>query len=231
MDYRYIYPLYTKDDYESARDYLADSLYKNITSNAPEGMPPNMEALRAATKDMVVAMYGVNLIRIANFHAVQDIVVNKYVGSIVSYMNLCGIKCRSIEVQYPKIIPQIIAYKAQQPDFKPLVQFNPRVEWDLSYGSDIAKNLMNPLNSMSHYFLELSAIYQYKFVREIAPIYYGNAFDDQIDTWEKENKLLWLTLKILPSDNLHNINILIKRYLKEINFFLPKLRQKSDVSI
>lgn len=214
MDYRYIHPLYTKDDYESARDYLADSLYNSIISNAPDGAIQGIEALKVATKDMVVAMYGVNLIRIANFHVVQDIVADKYIGSIVAYMNLCGINCRSIEIQYPKIIPHIIAFKSQQPDFKPLPQFNPRIEWDLSYGSDTSKNLMNPLNSMSHYFLELNAISQYKFVKEIAPFYFGNAFDNQIDTWEKENKLLWLTLKILPSDNLHNINILIKNMHK-----------------
>lgn len=210
MDYRYIHPLYTGNDYESARNYLADSLYNSIISNAPDGDLRGTEALRAATKDMVTAIYGVNLIRMANFYTVQDIVVNKYIDSMLKYMDLCEVNCRFIEVRYPDIIPRIIAIKAQQPDFKPLTPYNPRLEWDLSYGSDVAKNLMNPLNSMSHYFLELNAISNYKFVREIAPCYYGDRINDQIDKWEKENSLLWLSLKILPSDNLHNINILIK---------------------
>lgn len=210
MDYRYIYPLYTESDYESARNYLADSLYKSIESSAPEGPIPNIEGLRSVTKDMVTTMYGVNLIRIANFHAVQDIVVKKYINSMISYLGRCGINSRSIEIQYPKIIPNIIAYKSQQDDFEPLMHYNPRIEWDLSYGTEVSKNLTNPLNSLSHYFLELNAISQYDFVKEIAPIYYGDVFNDKIKEWEKDRKLLWLTIKILPSDNLHNINILMR---------------------
>lgn len=210
MDYRYIYPLYTERDYESARDFLADSLYKSIEANAPEGAILNIGALKGATRDMVTAMYGVNLIRIANYHAVQDAVSHKYLNSMVSYLGRCGINSKIIEVQYPKIIPEIIAYKSQQDDFKPLMHYNPRVEWELDYGSDVSKNLTNPLNSLSHYFLELNAISQYDFVKEIAPIYYGKAFDDKIKEWEKDRKLLWLTIKILPSDNLHNINILMR---------------------
>lgn len=211
MDYRYIHPLYTNDDYESARDYLADNVHHQIHFDGLGDNEPDPKLLKAISRNVVTSLFGVNLIRMANYSVVQQFVVDKYLNSIMNYFKYCGVDARLIEIQYPKFIPYALAHRAQQKDFKPLKQFDPNVEWgSLDYTNNVDLNLVNPLNSMSHYFLDINGITKYNFVKEIAPLYFGNRVDEDILQWEKEKKTIFIKLKILPDDNLYRINKLVK---------------------
>lgn len=210
MDYRFIHPLYTNEDYESARDFLADNMSKKLNFGDGEGPQPDESLKKIIAKNMVTNLYGVNLIRMANIATVQKVVSEKYIPHIVEYLGFCKVDCKVVEVQYQKIIPDVIAYRSKLPSFKPLVQFNPNIEWDLKYTDDIERNLINPLSAMSHYYLSINGVAEYDLARDLDPIYFGGRFKPVIDDWENQRKSLFFSFEILPDDNLHRINILMK---------------------
>lgn len=209
MDNRYIFPLYTEDEYELARDYLASCMYNNMIES--ECVNIEGEKLKSSLSEMITQMYGVNLVRMANYRMVQDIIVNKYIDSIFFYLRSCKVKSNIIQLDYQDIIPQIIAYKSQQPGFIPYKRFNPSEKWNFTYGDNIEKNLMNPLNGFPHYYIELVNLDNYDFMREIASSYhnYSNDLYDKANEWEAENIKVTLAFKVLPACNLHDINVLI----------------------
>lgn len=214
MNYRYIAPMFTANDYDLAKDFLSVNMYKAITKNMPKKDIPNEDTVKKIAEKMVETMYGKNIIMMANFYVVQDTIVNKYIDRITKYLSNVGIQSDYVELKYPEIIPEVILMKSQDEDFKPLTPFNPNEEWDLEYGNDIEKNLMNPLNTLSHYYIEMKSIREYDFLESISTSIYRNSISERIKYWRKENTPVDLCIKVLPSDNLYSINILTKNIYK-----------------
>lgn len=208
MDYRYIHPLFTEDDKDNAIDYLARNMMNSGIITVSDSDNINSPELLMLCRRLIKSMYGVNTIRMANFHRVQEVFKEKYLDSLYKYLYYCNIDTKIIDIDMPYIMHKILMFKSQEEGFRQLIYFDPNIEWDLSYTTDIDRNLINPLNSLHRVFIELRNLSQYDFIREISQKFFDNKFD--VDDWQRRNKMVNLDLMLLPCDNFNVIHELTK---------------------
>ena len=214
MDYTYIHPMFTEDDEDMAIDYLASRMVNTadiaIYNGENEDGQPNLisaqhlnkDFLKEMTKQMIIRLYGVNIITMANYAQVQDIFYDKYSAYLIKYLNFCGIKASFAMFTPSSITPYAMSkYIAKNPN-KPLAHYNPNRPWTFNVTKDIGINLMNPLNGMDIVILRLQGI------KEYMPILIKHMFQREPtpDELEYDN----LDLKILPSSTISDLLDLVR---------------------
>lgn len=214
MDYTYIHPLFTEDDREMAIDFLSDNMIKNANvaicgissednqASIVNAQHPDKALLKRMTKQIIERLYGVNVVKMANYAQVQEIFYDKYASYIIRYLSYCGINANLIYFTPSSISPYAIKkYIINNPN-KPLGHYNPRNHWKFEVKHTVEGNIMNPLNGMDIVILRLTGVKEYM-PTLIKALFCRNPTPDEL---EYDN----LDLKILPSDSVSNILDLVR---------------------
>lgn len=209
MDYRCIHPIFEEKDRKEAEEFLIKRMTESATILGMDGNPMDKNNtplnIKQIMTNMVLSMYGVNAVRMANLGIVQDTYLNYYRDHILRYLDILGIECGEVAYNPSSIVPYVLAYKSKDFGyFNPLSWFDPEIKWDLSYTHDPRRNLSNPLNAYVVCNLELHNLTNDKFIA--ACLNRCNFTDaNQLISYRKQGKPVGITLNMLPDDNFERL--------------------------
>lgn len=214
MDRRYRHPMYTQNDEELALDALVEYTQNNnkFEQLALQGKfvyeQPSFP--KEIIKTMIGTQYGRNLITIANYLNTQDIFFSQYMPHWLSYLSTLGIDASCILMRPSSFTMKYIIKQVVSGNMEPLKQWNPDIFWmDYTYGSDVSKNLANPLNNFYKATLHIHQCDNFDFIRALNE-YHGVVLKGE------PKKTYNLDINILPAPtpfNMVELTKLIHEYL------------------
>lgn len=164
--------MYGQKDGELALDALTEYTENN---NKPEQIALQGKFIyeqpfvpKDVLKSMIGTQYGCNLITIANYLNTQDIFFSQYMPHWLTYLNKLGIDASCILMRPSNFVMKYIIKQVMAGNMEPLKQWNPDIFWtDYSYGSDVNKNLANPLNNFYKATLHIHQCDNFDFIRAL----------------------------------------------------------------
>lgn len=222
MDYHLLHPLFddSEEDYDIAIDYMANSMLGTgsvkVGVIGDDGEPIiDQQKVREITKRFIASSYGKNLKTIANAGLVEEVFFDKYADSILKYLKYAGYEAFYVELM-PHDFSRIAIESSirKNKNFKGYMPWNPNIIWnDFSYGDNIEKNIVNPINQYENVSLIIKGVTNLKFLEYLYGI--NKQLWDKILEEINNGNTIDAVIKILPQfsyERIFNTVNLIHKY-------------------
>ncbi len=226
MNYKYIMPLFEKDEYKEALEFLVNRILSagdsmkifgtneiKLMREDPDGeqelIDPSeapKDILKPLIENLMQSTYGVNIPLMANYARVQDTFFEKFNDSILEYLDLSSL-CKKVSIidfsPFDITLKFLLSDIVSNGFISAMKYMNPNEDWTNIHLYDLSKkeNVMNPLNTFKHVLLTIEGNIPQIFINEITK--FGLEIISTM-TWsgKEESKI---TIKLLPFPSYNSI--------------------------
>ena len=204
-----IYPLFKRNDIESANRYLIDYM---VDPQSLYGIPTDMRDIIIQTLyHNLGQMFGVNSPQIANFIIVQNFVYGKLKNTLLNYMKYTNLDGNIID-WFPSDYTSVLISKKRKSGKELLDKWDPNELWDFSKDASPDDSILSPINGFMHMVLILRNVENKNFILALnrAGVISSKTIDDNNFKFDK------LEVKLLPYNNFNKVlniaNAIFKNY-------------------